>query len=83
MAVLEAMLLPGSISRMELAAALGSLAGTLLSRRAVDEEKVVTAGSAVRIGSVGRTRAAPARSQWGGPMCRRCCLRAEAYPLRS
>jgi hypothetical protein len=60
MAVLAAMLLPGSDSRMELAADFGSFWGTLLSRRAVEVEKVVIAGRAVRGRTGLPTRAAPA-----------------------
>ena len=60
MAVLAAMDSPGRALRMELAADLGSFCGGWASwRRVVVVVKVVSAGAAVRIGRVGRVRAAP------------------------
>ena len=62
MAVLDAMLLPGRALRMFVAVSLGSRWGGCASWRAEREVlKVVAAGRVVRIGRVGRARAAPGR----------------------
>ena len=60
MAVFEAMLLPGSALRMLVAVSFGSRCGGWASWvRAMEVVKVVIAGVTVRIGRVGRARAAP------------------------
>ena len=58
MAVLLAMLLPGRALRMDDAASSGFFAGVFWARGVV-VVNAVTAGAAVRIGRVGRARAAP------------------------
>ena len=59
-AVLAAMLLPGSALRILVAVSFGSRCGGWASWvRVMEVVKVVTAGATVRIGRVGRERAAP------------------------
>jgi hypothetical protein len=59
-AVFEAMLLPGRALRMLVAVSFGSFCGGWASCvRVMEVVKVVIAGAVVRIGSVGRARAAP------------------------
>lgn len=82
MAVLEAMLLPGSESRMEVAALFGSFWGTPLSRRGVEVAKVVMAGRALRIGRVGRARAAPVERQPEAQWCLTYMESDETYSMR-
>ena len=84
-AVLLAMLLPGSALRMELAVSSGFFAG-VLSRRAELVVKAETAGAAERIGRVGRARAAPAHGQLGSNglvSIWTACLRTNGAPCKT
>ena len=64
MAVLLAMLLPGRALRMLVAVSFGSFWGTgAFWARGDEVVKAVIAGAVVRIGRVGRARAAPGKGQ--------------------